>query len=59
MDQTFFNIVAADKKYAKNIQTGDVVIKRPNCQAYSDRDVELKGDLFYRDIHWSMCDDIL
>ena len=34
VDQTFLNIVAADKKYAKNIQTGDVVIKRPNRQAF-------------------------
>ena len=38
--------VAADKKYAKNIQTGDVVIKRPNRQAYTDRDVELKDVKF-------------
>ena len=46
VDQTFLNIVAADKKYAKNIQTGDVVIKRPNRQAYTDRDVELKDVKF-------------
>lgn len=46
VDQTFLNIVEADKKYAKNIQTGDVVIKRPNRQAYTDRDVELKDVKF-------------
>ena len=46
VDQTFLNIVAADKKYAKNIQTGNVVIKRPNRQAYTDRDVELKDVKF-------------
>ena len=39
VDQTFHNIVNAD---AKNICTGDVVIKRPNRQAYNDRDVVLK-----------------
>lgn len=46
VDQIFLNIVAVDKKYAKNIQAGDVVIKRPNCQAYTDRDVELKDVKF-------------
>ena len=45
-DQTLVNIVAPDKNYAKNIQTGDVVIKRPNRQAYTDRDVELKDVKF-------------
>lgn len=42
VDPVFLNIVEADSKYAKNIKTGDVVIKRPDRHAYNDRDVELK-----------------
>ena len=46
VDSMFLNMIAADTKYAKNIQVGDVVIKRPNRQAYNDRDVELKDVKF-------------
>ena len=35
-------MIAADEKYAKIIQVGDVVIKRPNRHSYRDRDVALK-----------------
>ena len=42
VDSLFLNMIAADEKYAKNIQVGDVVIKRPNRHSYTDRDVTLK-----------------
>ncbi len=42
VDPVFLSIVAADSKYAKNIKTGDVVIKRPNRHSYTDRDIALK-----------------
>lgn len=42
VDSVFMNIVAADSRYAKNIMTGDVVIKRPDRHSYTDRDIELK-----------------
>lgn len=42
VDPVFMNIVAADSRYAKNIMTGDVVIKRPDRHSYTDRDIELK-----------------
>lgn len=42
VDSMFINLIEADSKYAKNIQIGDVVIKRPNRQAFNDKDIELK-----------------
>ena len=42
VDPVFLNIVAADSRYAKNIKTGDAVIKRPNRHSYTDRDIALK-----------------
>lgn len=42
VDPVFLNIVATDPRYAKNIKTGDVVIKRPNRHSYTDRDIALK-----------------
>lgn len=42
VDSLFLNMIAADEKYAKIIQVGDVVIKRPNRHSYTDRDVALK-----------------
>lgn len=46
VDSMFINMIEADAKYAKNIRVGDVVIKRPNRQAYNDRDVVLKDVKF-------------
>lgn len=42
VDSMFINLIEADSKYVKNIQIGDVVIKRPNRQAFNDKDIELK-----------------
>lgn len=39
VDSMFLNLIATDAKYSKNIQVGDVVIKKTNRQAYNDRDV--------------------
>ena len=46
VDSMFINMIEADAKYAKNMSVGDVVIKRPNRQAYNDRDVVLKDVKF-------------
>ncbi len=46
VDPVFINIVEADARYAKNIKVGDVVIKRPDRHAYTDRDIEFKDVKF-------------
>lgn len=42
VNPVFLNIVAANLRYAKNIKTGDVVIKRSDRHSYTDRDIALK-----------------
>ena len=46
INHTFLESVVADKKYSN----WDVVIKRPNCWTYTDRDMELKAVLTEVDI---------
>lgn len=60
VEPVFLNIVATDPRYAKNIKTGDVVIKRSDCHSYTDRDIALK-DVKYvggTDVRYQRADKI-